>query len=85
VPVAVPGPAAQIVVLQVLLARRPSRAVATTLVGALDRCEGLKGRPALAVAALERVRELDLLDPLDARAAARLHTSLRGTGRRAAR
>jgi len=56
------GPAAHLRGLEVLLAQTPSRGQAIRFVGALGRCEGLKGRPPLVVQAIQRLRALDLLD-----------------------
>jgi tetratricopeptide (TPR) repeat protein len=56
------GPAAHLRGLEVLLAQAPSRGQAVRFVRALGRCEGLKGRPALVVQAIRRLRPLDLLD-----------------------
>jgi tetratricopeptide (TPR) repeat protein len=65
------GPAAHLCSLEVLLASVPSRTEATRFVVALGRCEGLKGRPHLVLQAIQRLRELSLLDLVQAEFATR--------------
>jgi tetratricopeptide (TPR) repeat protein len=84
------GPAAHLRSLEVLLAPAPSRTEAIQFVVALGRCEGLKGRPNLALQAIQRLRELNLLDLVQgefvtrwtARFAPEAHEALIGNGLR---
>lgn len=66
---AAPGPAAYLATAHVLLARRPSADLAGHLVACVCVCEGLKGPLPLALAALRRVLDLQLLDAVQARQA----------------